>query len=109
MPNRIESKIAPIDAKMHEQWQADLLRLRKACGCREAMAAMLLASIGAAYFAYAYGSDNVALTIVGAAFGGALMGKIAGLVVARIRVHVLLGRIEHANRKQAPARVPATV
>ena len=105
MTDRTKRTTAQSDAKTHEQFHADLLRLRRACGCREAVAAMLLAAIGAAYFTYSDGSPNVTLTIGGAAFGGALIGKITGLLVARIRLHVLLREIEHANGKQAPARI----
>ena len=107
MPNPMERAMAPFDAKMRE-WQADMLRLRRACGCREAMAAMLLASIGAVWFVHSDGSANLALTIGGAAFGGAVIGKIAGLVVARVRRHVLLGKIERAKREQAPEETNET-
>jgi hypothetical protein len=96
MTTRIDRAIATLDAKMQEQWRAEFRRLQRACGCREAVAAMLIAAIGAGYFAYADPLPNVALTIGGAAFGGALIGKVAGLLFARIRLHVLLHKIEHS-------------
>ena len=95
MTKRIESAIATFDAKIQEQWRAKFLRLQRACGCRESVAAMLIAAIGTGYFAYADALPNVALTVGSAAFGGALIGKVAGLLFARIRLHVLLYRIEH--------------
>ena len=95
MTTRIDRAIATLDAKIQEQWRAKFLRLQRACGCHEAVVAMLIAAIGAGYFAYSDALPNVALTVGGAAFGGALIGKVAGLLFARIRLHVLLHKIEH--------------
>jgi hypothetical protein len=93
MTKRIDRAIATLDAEIQEQWRVELRGLQRACGCREALAGMLIAATAAGYFAYSNVLANVALTIGGAALGGALIGKVAGLLFARIRLHVLLHKI----------------
>jgi len=94
MTKRIDRAVATLDADIQERWRVELRGLQRACGCRAALAGMLIAAIAAGYFAYSGVLANVALTIGGAALGGALSGKVAGLLFARIRLHVLLRKLE---------------
>jgi hypothetical protein len=82
---------------MDAETQQRIRELRSACGCKSGMVAMLVSV--AAYVALAatgpghHGLVHLALLGVAVALGGALVGKCAGLLWARLRLVLLLRRL----------------
>jgi hypothetical protein len=82
---------------MDAETQQRIRELRSACGCKSGMVAMLVSV--AAYVAVAAtgpGSPGLVHRVllgVAVALGGALVGKCAGLLWARLRLVLLLRRL----------------
>jgi hypothetical protein len=88
--------------RRYEERRDDLDRLNslaRSCGCTSSALALLLSLAASSYYflhatAASYAVWERALYVLLSTLGGALVGKIAGIGLARIRYRVLKKRIE---------------
>jgi NhaP-type Na+/H+ or K+/H+ antiporter len=87
------------DENKTRTWQRKLYALRYSCGCTTGMIVMLLSlGISIFYFLYVAAHDYSSARKTGmiflSCFSGALVGKVAGMIGARMRYRFLKKKLE---------------
>jgi hypothetical protein len=93
---RVHLELAELDDRERARWEARLSRWAGACGCKSGAAALL---VFAAWFTFAALTGRLGLSLlspllfVAGCVGAALLGKLLGIAIGRLALHVSVGRL----------------
>jgi hypothetical protein len=95
--DKIELVTDRLDADERERWERRLLSGYDECGCDAGGVAVLVTLVGLVVFAVAFPHTRTWSHVglgVAATLAAALVGKLAGIAVARVRMHRDIGRVQ---------------
>ncbi|HST67190.1 MAG TPA: hypothetical protein VLM05_18580 [Mycobacteriales bacterium] len=105
---RVRPGLAQLDPAEAARWRSRLDRTERPCGCKSGAAAMLAAFVAWPVWAVVHGVTPTPAGIAGpvlaypvVVIGGALGGKVAGILTGRLRHRIALARLA---RRVAAAR-----